>query len=175
MRSAFVTLAIFLAALANPAASEISSAYVSDKIPFLEIKNPNRQAEAWGICAAVYQITGDVMEPNSNNSKQFKEMSNGASVAVVMTHVNAGINKNMSQAEFNALWNFSKTLMQSIPEAQRTKILSDLESTTDKDGSMFFDKLKNTLEICIKNLDGQQFYIDSWRDLAKSGLLKIPD
>jgi hypothetical protein len=81
----------------------------------------------------------------------------------------------MSQSEFNALWNFSKTLMQSIPEVQRTKILSDLESTTDKDGSIFFEKLKNTLEICIRNLDGQQFYIDSWRNLAKSGLLKIPD
>jgi hypothetical protein len=175
MKLACITLVIFLAALANPAASEVSSAYVSDAKPFLKIKDANRQAEAWGICAAVYQITGELMEADSNNSKQFKEKSNGASVAVVMTHVNAGLKKNMSQSEFNALWNFSKTLMQSIPEVQRTKILSDLESTTDKDGSIFFEKLKNTLEICIRNLDGQQFYIDSWRNLAKSGLLKIPD
>ena len=175
MKLACITLVIFLSALANPAASEVSYAYVSDAKPFLNIKDANRQAEAWGICAATYQITGDLMEADSNKSKQFKMKSNGASVAVVMTHVIAGLKENMSQSEFYALWNFSKTLRRSIPDVARTRILSDLESTTEKDRAMFFDKLKNTLEICISNLDGQQFYIDSWRNLAKSGLLKIPD
>jgi len=81
----------------------------------------------------------------------------------------------MNQSEFNALWNFSKTLMRSIPEVQRTRMLSDMESYLDQDSSIFFNKLKNTLEICTRNLDGQQFYVDSWRNLAKSGLLKIPN
>jgi len=175
MNSLRLTAAYLLTILSSPALSEVSSSYISSTKPFSEIKDPNRQADAWGTCAATYQITAELMEADSNKAKLFREQSNGASVAVVMTHVNAGIKKNMNQSEFNALWNFSKTLMRSIPEVQRTRMLSDMESYLDQDSSIFFNKLKNTLEICTRNLDGQQFYVDSWRNLAKSGLLKIPN
>jgi hypothetical protein len=175
MNSSRFVVAYLLMTLASSAISEVPSSYISSTKPFLEIKDPNRQADAWGTCAAAYQITAELMEVDSNNAKLFKEQSNGASVAVVMTHVHAGLKKDMKQFEFNALWKFSKTLMQSIPEVQRTRILSDLEYSAENGSSMFFDKLKNTLEICTKNLNGQQFYVDAWRNLAKSGLLQIPD
>lgn len=138
------------------------------------IDDPNRQAEAWGACAAAYQIISDVLKSDSAQAKQFHNLSIGASVAVVMTHVSAGLKDDMSQERFNALWGFSKTLMDSVPEVQRTTILADAESLGKSGKSAFIEKLGATLKICTANLDGQQAYIDMWRELAKSGMLILP-
>ena len=93
MNSLKLIAAYSLTILSSPALSEVTSSYISTTIPFLQINDPNRQADVWGTCAATYQITAELMETDSNKAKLFREQSNGASVAVVMTHVNAGIKK----------------------------------------------------------------------------------
>ncbi len=41
-------------------------------------------------------------------------------------------------------------------------------------GSQFAEKVAATVKICMANFEGQQGYIDSWHELAKSGLLTVP-
>lgn len=148
--------------------------YVDGSKKFVLIENTDRQAEAWGTCAAAYDVMAALMASKPNQAQYFNDLGNGASMAVVMTHVSAGLDPEMGTAKFNALWNYSKTLAETIPETQRTMILADFEVFGEERSSEFVEKVGETVKICLSNLEGQQAYIDAWRDLAKSGLLTIP-
>lgn len=148
--------------------------YVDGSKKFVLIENTDRQAEAWGTCAAAYDVMAALMASKPNQAQYFNDLGNGASMAVVMTHVSAGLDPEMGPAKFNALWNYSKTLAETIPETQRTMILADFEAFGEERSSEFVEKVGETVKICLSNLEGQQAYIDAWRDLAKSGLLAIP-
>ena len=152
------------------------SSYVDGSKPFLAIKDVNRQAEAWGTCSATYDVMAMLLaKSNSAQAKQYKDLGNGASMAVVMVHVSDGLVSDIPPERFNSLWNFSKTLADSIPETKRTMILADAESLGKSGTETFITKVAATTKICMANLEGQQTYIDAWRELAKSGLLTMPN
>lgn len=151
--------------------ADASLSYISNDKPFISIKDVNRQAEAWGACSATYDIMALLLESSPAQAKQFKDFGNGASMAVVMTHVSDGLKKDMSSSQFLALWNYSKTLADSIPETQKTRMLADAEAIAATGSADFIDRISATIKVCMRNLEGQQVYIDSWRDLAKSGIL----
>lgn len=150
--------------------------YVDGTKPFLLIKDLNRQADAWGTCAATYEVMSILlMESSPAQAKQYQERGNGSAIAIVMTHVSDGLSSDMTQARFNSLWSLSKTLATSIPETKRTMILADAERLGASGSEKFIGKVVTTIEICMSNLEGQQNYIDKWRELAKSGLLAMPN
>lgn len=169
-----LSLLLFMG-LAQTAFADQRLSYVDGSEPFLLINDANRQGEAWGICAAAYEIMSALMESGSAQAQQYKNLSNGASLAVVMTHVSKGLSSDMSQDSFNALWNYSKTLADSVPEVQKTMILADAESLGESGKGQFIERLGATVKVCVNNLDGQQTYVDTWRELAKSGLIQVPN
>jgi len=54
-------------------------------------------------------------------------------------------------------------------------LLADLEADSSEGNEAFLSDLGKTIEVCALNTEGQQTYIDLYRDLARSGLLTIPD
>ncbi len=152
------------------------SSYVDGSKPFLVIKDVNRQAEAWGTCSAAYDVIAMLLnESNPAQAKHYKELGNGASMAVFISHVVDGFTEATNQDQLNSLWNYSKILADSIPETKKTMILADAESLGESGADEFLTKLVVTLKVCIANLESQQIYIDIVRDFAKSGLITIPN
>ncbi len=154
-------------------ATAADDSYLSIDGPIIQIDDVNRQAEAWGTCAAAYDVMAMFFEDQPARSQQFKDFGNGAELAVIMTHVSGGLEPDMGHEEFSALWNYSKTLGESIPETRKTMILADAESTEEDSAEKFLQRVTNTVKTCVSNLEGQQVYIDTWRELAKNGLLSI--
>lgn len=153
--------------------SEELEPYVDGSVPFLRIADVNRQADAWGTCSAAYDIMAELLPESSVRARRFHELGNGASMSVLMLHFFDGMTKDITQNEFNARWEYSKVLMESIPEVQRTRILADLEERWSQKPDLFFNKLLSTLKVCVENLEAQRMYVDQWRALAKSGLLTL--
>ncbi len=150
------------------------ASYIYGKKRFMDIADVNRQAEAWGTCAAAYDVMALILKSQPAQAKQVKDYGNGASLAVIMTHVSDGLGPDITSDKFNALWNYSKTLGDSIPETKRNMMLAEAEALGEKGSSQFIEKVAATVKVCINNLKYQQVYIDDWRELAKSGLLQIP-
>ncbi len=167
-----IVFSLFAFSLAN--ASE-NSTYVDGSKPFIEIKDVNRQGEAWAICAASYDIIAEIFKSQPAQSKQFSEFANGAELAVGMTLVLEAFDSEISPERFNSLWRYSRLAMKEWPTVQLTAILADAERLGAEGYEGFVDKVAATVKICISNLESQQAYIDSWRVLAKSGLLKLPE
>ena len=162
--------------LGSHAFADTETSYIVGNKQFLSIKDVNRQAEAWGTCSAAYDVMAmGLGESHPAQAKQYSDLGNGASIAVVMSHVADGLSSDMSPERFNALWNYSKTLADSIPETKTTMILADAETLGDSGAEKFISKLAETVKVCMANLEGQQTYIDTWRELAKSGLLEMPN
>ncbi len=150
--------------------------YVDGGKPFLEIRDVNRQAEAWGTCSATYDVMSMLLaESDPAQAKQYSELGYGASLAVVMTHIADGLSADISPERFNSLWSYSQVLGDSIPEASKTTILAEAETLGESGAGTFITKVAATVKICVANLEGQQTYIDTWRELAKSGLLTMPN
>lgn len=170
---AMIALSVLSICKAN--AAEDTTPYVDGSKSFLEIKNVNRQAEAWAMCAATYELMAEILsEAQPARSKQLKELTTGAKVAVTMAIVSNGLDPKISQDRFTALWTMAKLSGTELPKTRSTMLAAEAEANTGKNNGVFIKKLTATIEICIKNLEGQQMYIDTWRELAKSGLLKIP-
>lgn len=166
----------FGAAFTQQAIGSDEDAYVDGDKPFLEIKDVNRQAEAWGTCSATYNVMSMLLtESNSAQAKEYSNLGSGAAVAVVMTHVADGLSADMNPDRFNSLWSYSQILGDSIPETSKTMILAEAETLGESDAGSFITKLAETVKICMANLESQQLYIDTWRELAKSGLLTMPN
>ncbi len=159
----------------NPAYAFDTESYVDGSKPFTLIEDVNRQAEAWAICSSAFLIISELYESQPAQAKMFKETSNGASLAVIMTHVMDGMNDDITPSKFDSLWKYSKLLGKELPATQMTMIMADAESQGSEGIDKFWEKIINTTKVCSENIDGQQAYIDTWRGLAKSGLLKLPD
>lgn len=169
---AMVALSVLSISQANAAAD--ATPYVDGSKSFLEIKDVNRQAEAWAMCAATYDyMAGILSEAQPARSKQISELANGAEVAVTMAIVSDGLDPEISQDRFNALWSMAKLSGTELPKTRFTMLDAEAEADTGNN-AVFLKNLTATFEICIRNLEGQQMYIDTWRELAKSGLLQIP-
>lgn len=149
--------------------------YVSDTVKILDIEDPHREAQAWAICAASYDLLAEILQESSPaRAKQLGDLANGAELAVIISIVMSELDADTTPEAFDSIWNFSKLSGGEIPKTMRTTLLADLESDTSSGKSKFLDDLGKTVAVCANNLDGQQKYIDLWRDLAKSGLLKFP-
>ena len=157
--------------------SAFAESYVDGSKPFLQIEDANREAEAWAACAASYDIISEILANLSEpaQSKQMSEFANGAELAVGISMVMNDFSDDITAERFNALWSYSKIAMEEWPASQRTGMLADAERL-GKDGYQEFVKnISATVNICISNLEDQQRYIDTWRELAKSGLLQFPE
>tara|TARA_Y100000991_G_scaffold214771_1_gene203302 strand:- start:746 stop:1321 length:576 start_codon:yes stop_codon:yes gene_type:complete len=164
--------ALFLGcnALANPTGTGTS--WVDESIPILSIGNKHRQAEAWGMCSAVNKIASETFGGDMPAmAKNYNDRANGAAIAAGMTYYVKGQNKNLyTPDQMQASWILSQNMAKSIPEVQLNAIMAQLETS---DNQTWMYNLTATLRTCDSNLDGQQFYIDFWRELAGSGLLKL--
>jgi len=170
-------LSFFATTAVDAIAEENGKSYVDGGKSFIEIKDVNRQAEAWAMCAAAYDFMAEILsEAQPARSRQLKDLANGAEVAVTMSMVSDGLDPQITQEHFNSLWSMAKLAGTELPRTRRTMLAAEAESSTDKEGSkIFLANLSATISVCFKNLEGQQMYIDTWRGLAKSGLLKLPN
>lgn len=166
-------VAVILLALSS---SAFADAYVDSSKPFLEIEDVNRQAETWAVCAASYDIMSTIMESKAPaRAKQLSDLGNGAKLAVGMTLVINDLDPKISPEQFKALWADSASAMSEWPRTQLTSILADAEKLGTEAAEELGKKINATVVTCINNLEGQRMYIDSWRELVKSGLLGLPD
>lgn len=151
--------------------------FVDDSKSFLEIKDINRQAEAWAMCAATYDAMAELLsEEQPARSQQISELANGAEMAVIMSMVTDGIDTDITPERFNSLWKMAQVVGTELPKTRRTMLLAEMESSKTKEqAGIFLSNLSATFEVCVKNLSGQQMYIDSWRELGISGLLTLPN
>ena len=149
-----------------------ADSYLNGSKDFRKIENPNRQAEAWAVCAATYDFVSALYPKDMPATAQStKELSNGAKLAVAMSYLEPRLRADMSPKEFAALWETAKTLMLTLPNTMMTQIKSDLELSS---GTEVGKRLDKTLGICLDNLDTQQGYIDMARELRSTGLLTTP-
>ena len=157
-------------------ATEAGKSYIDGSKSFLEIKDINRQAEAWAMCSAAYDVMAELLsEAQPAQSKQLSEFANGAQLAVTMSMFAEGLDPEITPERFNALWKVAQLAGTEIPKTRRTMLEAEAEATPKEDISKFISNLAATVEVCVENLSGQQAYIDTWRELAKSGLLAFPD
>jgi len=173
---AIVTI-LFVGALTigEASATENLTPYVDGSKSFLEIKDVNRQAEAWAMCAATYDVMAQVLsEFQPARAQQLGDLAKGAKVTVIMTIASDGLDLDMTQERFNALWAMAKLAGKELSSTKRTMLAADAELSTGEESEVFIGNLSATMEICFKNLEGQRMYIDSWRELAKSGKLQLP-
>lgn len=144
--------------------------------PFMAIENVNRQAEAWATCAATYDIAAEIFETSDPaNSQQLSNFAKGAELAIAMSTLNDSIQSEPSPnpEKFTATWSYAKVLMVELPKSRRTLILADVETLGVDGHKTFLSRLGATLKVCTTNLQAPQAYVESWRELAKSGLLKF--
>ena len=135
--------------------------------PSSQYKDANREADAWAICAASFDVTAEVLAGLSQpaQSKQLQELANGAELAVGISLVMNELSTDITPERFNTIWAFSQMAMEAWPASKRTMIMADAERM-GKDGfEEFMSSLGETNKICISNLETQQMYIDIWRDL----------
>ena len=169
------TMALLLCAAPASNASDKGKPFVKSDAPFVQISDPNRQAETWATCAAAYGLTSEITsELLPANSKQFTELANGAKLAVTMTLFKSGLTNDIDPERFNALWATSKLAGTELPKSKRTMLDATAELAPKDDPTAFMSDLIATVSTCNNNLKDQQAYIDAWRELAKSGLLQFP-
>lgn len=165
--------------LLSPSWAHSSSAAPENTLSqFILIEDKNRQAEAWALCSASYTALSQILEKTDPaTSKELSQLSNGAQMAVGMTFVAAlslddSLDDGNAKQKFDASWRYAKIAMESMPDAQKVSLMARLErADTSEKISDFLEDLSQTVETCIGNSQGQQMYIDMWRDLATSGLL----
>lgn len=152
--------------------SQTDSAYLDTSQSIISIKEKNRQAEAWAICAASFEISSLLLKAdNPATSTMMNNLANGAKMSIAMTYMTSLlVEENIEPDRFNATWEFAKSAMSSLTEVQSTSIMMSKETQgTD----IWFDRLTKTVEFCTSNGESQQMYVDFWRELATSGLLQF--
>ncbi len=151
-----------------------SDSYIDKDTPILKIKDINQQAQTWATCSAAYTIISEIFKSEPANSKQMANLGRGASMAVAMSLVLDDFKNDISPEKFNSLWSFAQMASKEWPKIHSTRMLADFENMGNQNSEAFVDKVSNTVKFCMSNLEAQQFYIDSWRELYKSGLLTDP-
>lgn len=147
--------------------------YIESNKPIILIEDVNRQAEAWATCSAIYEFYAAINKNKPNTAKLFKQKSNGAKVAVVLSQILPTLDPDQFDYNvFSSTLNYAQFSAEEIPKVKMTAILSDMEIL---DNNIFLNKLSNTLNVCTENLEGQQMYIDIFREIAKQNILKFPE
>jgi len=158
-------------------ASEDNMSYLESDEQFIRILDKNREAEAWATCAVVYSITASYYEDeNQEQAAVWKNQANGATLAVAMSHFSTIFEEDdVSKERFESTWELAQVLAKGIPETRLAIILADKKSLEKSGSDLFPQKLAETLRVCHGNLEAQQAYIDLWRELFKTGMLKSKD
>lgn len=165
-------IVVFLLLFSSGASAD---AYIDADKPFLEIKDVNRQAETWAVCAASYDVMSTIMEAESPaRAKQLSDLGHGAKLAAGMTLIVNDLEPDISTERFKTLWSNAQDAMTDWPQVQLSAILADAEELGTERSQEFGKRLSATVVICINNLEGQRMYIDTWQELINSGLLKAP-
>jgi glycine cleavage system protein P-like pyridoxal-binding family len=63
------------------------------------------------------------------------------------------------------------------PKIARNTMMIDLETQKAKgeDIDQFIANVLSTVKVCAENAEGQQLHVDTFRELAKSGVLVLPE
>lgn len=150
-----------------------ADAYVDTGKPFLEIKDVNRQAETWAVCAASYDIMSTIMQEGAPaRAQQLSDLGNGAKLSAGMTLVTRDLDPDISLEKFKLLWADAQVAMTEWPQEKLYAMLADAERMGDEGAEAFGRKINATVVACINNLEAQRMYIASWQELIKSGLLQ---
>lgn len=172
----FILVALSLVVFAET--SLASDSFIKTDTEFLAIRDPYRQAEAWAVCSAVYDLYSEILKEDSPNlSLNLNNTARGAKVAIAMSQMgDLFLNQNLEAeeilAKFNTTWATAKMMMDSLPESASAAILGELEMASENQKVVWNQKLEETLAICSDNIKTQQFYIDQWREMMKRGLFK---
>ena len=160
IRLVSVLFAVLLSGSYPVYAEENGRSYVDGNKPFLAISDVNRQAEAWAVCAATYDLVAEILsETKPAQSQLIRETANGAELAVMMSTITDSLETDISQSRFNALWEAAKLASTERPKTSRTWLLAEAESYADKEGVAFQKNLMATFEVCAKNIEAQKMYI----------------
>lgn len=166
-KSTVLIIALILWCYANNTKADGIS-YVSSSIPITSIEDVNRQAEAWGACSATWTLMASIAEEGSAQAELSDQMANGAKLALAMTYI-MDLADDPKPGRLKSTWIYAKEAMEFMPETQLTVMMADFEQIgSDK----WVQNVIATKKVCEDNLDGQQIYIDTWRNLATSGLLE---
>lgn len=172
MYKKILTVCVLLIFFLTPSHASNIEAYVDGSKPFIKIKNVNRQGEAWAVCAAAYDVmSGLFKKTHPAQSQKMSEFGNGAELAIMMTLVNDEMKKDISRAKFQSVLKYAQIAGTEWPKLSMTTILADRETLGTKGRKVFLEKITLTTKVCLNNIEAQQMYIDSWRALAKSGLI----
>jgi hypothetical protein len=170
----FIAIPLSLCGITLAIASD-SPAYVNGEIPFGAIEDVKQQAENWAVCAASYDIMSVIMAPEApDRAMQLKNLGEGARVALGISLVIKDLEPDISQERFDLLWASSEAAMMEWPQAKLDSILADSEALGTQGAEAFGKKINATVVTCINNLKDQRKHIDTWQELAESGLLKLP-
>lgn len=173
MMKKFIPIVALLICFSSELIAEGKS-YVDDSIKIIDTADIHREAQAWGICAAAYDLIAEILQESAPaRAKLLSDLANGAELAVIISMVTREIDDEMTPEQFNNVWNFSKISGGEIPKTMLNVLLADLEADNSEGKSTFLADLGKTVVVCASNSEGQQAYIDMWRDLAKSGLFQI--
>jgi len=168
-------IAIVISIWVSPTiANTENDSFITENEVFLAIENPNREADMRAVCSSSLDIFNMIIaEERPAQAKQLHQLSNGSSIAIAMSIVADKLENDMNAKEFPSVWKFAQIQMESLRDTQSTMILSDLEMMTENSQQeQFMTKLIKTIEICSSNNESQQMYIDMWREMVKSGMLK---
>ena len=169
---AILLLMLSILLVGSPAYAD---AYVDGSKPFIAIKDVNRQGEAWAMCSASYDLMANIFESKPATSQRMKEWANGAQLSISMTLlVGEGLGE-MTPEQFYATWAYSKVAMEEWPKAAHTTLMFNAEMLGEEGTEEFVVNLSETVKICIENLEGQQIYIDTFREFMKSGMFELPE
>jgi hypothetical protein len=170
-KAALLILLITFSLLTN--AQEGTSYITAPNDQIVNIANVNREAEAWAMCAASYDLLSSLLKGSQPAQATYiADLANGAELAVMMAIVSRELleNEDISPAQFTALWSTAKTMMKKLPETSQKFLSAKIEQEGDK----AIPNLATTVKFCSDNQESQQYYVDYWRELSKSGLFQLP-
>ena len=170
MKSFIAILISFLfASFISASDNTEGKSYIPLEQPLPLIGDINREAVAWATCAAAYRIKSKIVE-SSAEPNEYKNTANGAELAVFMTFLKPLVLEDSPDPlQFRTRMEYAKTLMKSMPNAQLAEIMADYEKQEIND---WVANLKATLSHCSDNLEYQQAYIETYRNIMMRGLMK---
>ena len=154
----------------NEASSE---SFIEGKQQFSENQDKQIEANSWAMCSVAYSTLSKVNEAESPAyASKLNQFGNGAGIAIVMTyyvHMDTGDDPSSFNTGFARVWQHGLTMRESLIDVAATHIASNIE-THGLDVSLV--KLVNTVSVCSDNLDLQQTYIDTWRQMREQGMFE---
>ena len=150
-----------------PMTSLAATSFLDTDKPFIVIEDEHDRAQAWGTCAAAYDLMSMMQAKASPAySKQMSDLSNGATLALFMDYI-MGVGSDVSSSQFSARVKMATVLQDGIPETQLSAMLSSGEQL--QHNKTWINLITGTINLCMSNLETQQELINLWREMYASG------